>query len=251
MDQSILATRLVVRFFREHGHKHLDTMKLKPPTSNSFPRPQAERVERPPDVRRIGGGSEGGNYQDLILYMNSQHNQRGEMSGVAESIASLLSSLGVTATHLITACSAGPSLDWLASKLQPLRADYPGVHIRNLARTVIAWTSTKRSVRSDLGPVYRSLLAFRQFLVKYLPTALSQSPHTSPRGFEGLAEEYLKSLTALGFSHFNLKTEFDKGEERFRRRLYQHLNEIHAEISSEVDIDILVSLAVRYFRVNF
>merc|ERR550517_2431966 len=119
--------------------------------------------------------------------------------------------------------------------------------MRNLARTITDWTYTKRGARSELGPVYKFLMAFRQFLVKYLPSALSQSPQacqTSPREIEWLAEEYLKSLTALGFSHFNLKSEFDKGEARFRQRLRRHLIEIHSEISSEVDIDILVSLAV-------
>ena len=43
---------------------------------------------------------------------------------------------------------------------------------------------------------------------------------------EGFAEDYLRGLTFLGFSHYNLKNEYDKGEGRFRTRLWGHLQDI-------------------------
>ena len=68
---------------------------------------------------------------------------------------------------------------------------------------------------------------------------------------EGYAEDYLRALTYLGFSHYNLKTEYDKGEGRFRGRLWKHLQEIRSQVSPNVSIDTLVDLCVKYFRVNF
>ena len=108
-------------------------------------------------------------------------------------------------------------------------------------------------VSRDLQPVYKSLMAFKQFLVRYLPQALTEAGNHigNRRELELLAEEYHKSISYLGFSHFHLKNEFDKGESLFKLRLRKNLTEIHADISSEVNIDILVGLAVRYFRVNF
>ena len=130
--------------------------------------------------------------------------------------------------------------------------------MRNLARTISDWTATKArrrtGVRRDLQPVYNSLLAFKQFIVRYLPQALIQAgAHTTGnrRELELLAEEYHKSISYLGFSHFSLKNEFDKGESAFKLRLRENLNDIQSDISNDVNIEVLVGLAVRYFRVNF
>ena len=156
--------------------------------------------------------------------------------------------------------SSGQSLDWLVSQLSALRTKCPGVNVRNLARNICDWATTKRrrrfgrpGVSRDLQPVYNSLVAFKQFLVRYLPKALTDAGDQigNMRELELLAEEYHKSISYLGFTHFHLKTEFDKGESSFKLRLRKNLNEIHAEISSDVNLDVLVGLAVRYFRVNF
>ena len=153
--------------------------------------------------------------------------------------------------------SSGQSLDWVASQLSALRTKCPGVNVRNLARTICDWTATKRRRRSgvsrDLQPVYNSLLAFKQFIVRYLPQALTQAgAHIgNRRELEVLAEEYHKSISYLGFSHFSLKNEFDKGESLFKLRLRKNLNDIQSDISNDVNIEVLVGLAVRYFRVNF
>ena len=105
----------------------------------------------------------------------------------------------------------------------------------------------------DLQPVYNSLLAFKQFIVRYLPQALTEAGQNigNRRELELLAEEYHKSISFLGFSHFSLKNEFDKGESLFKLRLRKNLNEIQSDISNDVNIEVLVGLAVRYFRVNF
>ena len=166
----------------------------------------------------------------------------------------------MTAESLVSVVSSGQSLDWLVSQLSALRTKCPGVNVRNLARNICDWTTTKRrrrfgrpGVSRDLQPVYNSLVAFKQFLVRYLPKALTDAGDQigNMRELELLAEEYHKSISYLGFTHFHLKTEFDKGESSFKLRLRKNLNEIHAEISSDVNLDVLVGLAVRYFRVNF
>ena len=84
-----------------------------------------------------------------------------------------------------------------------------------------------------------------------MTSKVCQSSQLAARHTERLAEEYHKSLTHLGFSHFHLKNEFDKGESVFQLKLRRHLRENPEEVSSDVSVDILVSLAVRYFRVNF
>ena len=157
----------------------------------------------------------------------------------------------------MSVCSGGQSQDWVASQLSALWTRCPGVNVRNLARTICDWTTTQRRRRSgvsrELQPVYNSLLAFKQFLVRYLPQALTETGAQvgNRRELEVLAEEYHKSLSFLGFSHFHLKNEFDKGESLFKLRLRENLNEIQSDISHDVNIEVLLGLAVRYFRVNF
>ena len=166
----------------------------------------------------------------------------------------------MTGDSLVSLSSSGHSLAWLTSQLSALRTKCPGVNVKNFARTVCDWTTTKRrrrfgvsGVSRELQPVYNSLLAFKQFLVRYLPQALTEAGANTGtrRELEQLAEEYHKSISYLGSSHFTLKNEFDKGESLFKLRLRKNLNEIQNEISSDVNIDLLVGLAVRYFRVNF
>ena len=277
----MLATRLVVRYFREHGHKPLDQIvgRHKHLLTGGVNRPRARDVTtsvgvgghgevggREPSVVGRGeigrgglskaGDGDGENFRDLIVYLKNHYRGREEMSEVPWRSVTLLSSQGITAGQLITAFSSGPSLDWLISKLSPLRRNCSRVDVFALAKTIMDWTTTKKrgGVRKELRHVHHSLLAFRQFVVKYLPGALAQSGQSSQlaaRQTERLAEEYHKSLTNLGFSHFHLKNEFDKGESVFQLKLRRHLRENPEEVSSDVSVDILVSLAVRYFRVNF
>ena len=74
MDQSILATRLVVRFFREHSDKPLEQIIKKKPQTQHRQQMRAP-VERP--------GGEEGDFQELINYLDSRYSQREEMKGVA------------------------------------------------------------------------------------------------------------------------------------------------------------------------
>lgn len=74
MDQSILATRLVVRYFREHSHKPLEKI------IRAKPQPQ-QRPELRTQVER--GGRDDGDFQELINYLDSRYSQSEEMKGVA------------------------------------------------------------------------------------------------------------------------------------------------------------------------
>ena len=277
VDQSILATRLVVGYFREHSHRPLEQI------ISTKPQPQ-QRLELRTPVERggrdeRGEGDSGDNYQDLINYLDSRYSQSEEMQGVARISVEvrqhpsppvslvdilhplqILSAAGLTAESLVSLSASGQCRDWLASQLSALKTKCPGVHVRNFARSISDWTATRNrrrigrsGVSRDLQPVYNSLLAFKQFLVRYLPAALTEAgAHIgNRRELEVLAAEYHRSISCLGFTHFHLKTEFDKGESLFKLRLRKNLNDIHGEISSDVNIDILVGLAVRYFRVNF
>ena len=78
MDQSILATRLVVRYFREQAHQPLDQIiRRKPqPQQRLELRTPVERVER-------GGREDGGDFQGLIDYLDTRHSQSEEMKSVA------------------------------------------------------------------------------------------------------------------------------------------------------------------------
>ena len=78
MDQSILATRLVVRYFREQAHTPLHQI------IRAKPQPQ-QRLEVRSEVERGGRceGEEGDNYQDLIYFLDSRYSQSEEMKGVA------------------------------------------------------------------------------------------------------------------------------------------------------------------------
>ena len=78
MDQSILATRLVVRYFREQAHKPLEQI-IRPspqPPQRQDVRTQVERGGR-------AGGDEGCDYQELINYLGSRYSHSEEMKGVA------------------------------------------------------------------------------------------------------------------------------------------------------------------------
>ena len=78
MDQSILATRLVVRYFRDQAHKPLEQI-IRP-----SPQPP-QRQEVRTQVERGGrdGGDEGCDYQDLISYLGSRYSHSQEMKSVA------------------------------------------------------------------------------------------------------------------------------------------------------------------------
>ena len=68
---------------------------------------------------------------------------------------------------------------------------------------------------------------------------------------ESLAEDYHRALSYLGFSHYNLKSEYDKGEARFRDRLSQHLHDLGDQIPATVRVSSLTDMCVKYFRANF
>ena len=102
-------------------------------------------------------------------------------------------------------------------------------------------------------PVYNSLMSFKQYLFKSLPGVLDQlgTVVKNKSELESLAEDYHRALSYLGFSHYNLKNEYDQGEHRFKMRLWKHLSDIKSQISPSVSIDSLVQLCVKYFRSNF
>ena len=102
-------------------------------------------------------------------------------------------------------------------------------------------------------PVYNSLMSFKQFLFKSLGPVLQElgTVTRDKSELESVAEDYHRALTYLGLSHFNLKSEYDRGERRFREQLWQHLNNIRHRVPATVSIDTLTHLCVKYFRANF
>ena len=68
---------------------------------------------------------------------------------------------------------------------------------------------------------------------------------------ESLAEDYHRALSYLGFSHYNLKNEYDKGEQWFRDRLTTHLHDLGDKIPATVSVQSLTQMCIKYFRANF
>ena len=79
VDQSILATRLVVGYFREQAHKPLEQIIRKRPQ----PPQHRPEVRTPVAVVERGGRDDGGDYQELINYLDYRYNQSEEMKDVA------------------------------------------------------------------------------------------------------------------------------------------------------------------------
>ena len=96
-------------------------------------------------------------------------------------------------------------------------------------------------------------MSFKQYLFKSLPAVLEElgTAAKNKSELESIAEDYHRGLPYLGFSHYNLKNEYDHGEHRFKMRLWKHLSDIQSQIASTVCINSLVQLCVKYFRSQF
>ena len=150
---------------------------------------------------------------------------------------------------------------WLLDRLKSLRSETSGGHIDNIVRKINDWGLTqvkhglraKPNVEPSLLPVYNSLMAFKQYLFKSLPRALEElgTEMRTKAELEVVAEDYHLSLAMLEFSHYSLKSEYDKGEARFRGRLGGHLMEVRPRLPASVNTDTLVDLCVKYFRSSF
>ena len=157
--------------------------------------------------------------------------------------------------------AGGYTRNWLSERFEGIKSQIPRIHLDNIMRRIQDWGAeqSRQGVRARPGvarallPVYNSLMAFKQFLFHSLPRALEElgTLARTKADLEGLAEDYHRALAMLEFSHYNLKSEYDKGEARFRGRLGGHLREIGAGLPATVNTDTLVDLCVKYFRSSF
>ena len=155
----------------------------------------------------------------------------------------------------------GRSRIWLSERLNGIRSQIPGDYFDTIIRRINYWgvEQSRHGVRARpnvdraLLPVYNSLMAFKQYLFRSLPRALEElgNKTRTKSELEDVAEDYHRSLAMLEFSHYSLKSEYDKGEARFRGRLGGHLREIRPRLPASVNADTLVDLCVKYFRSSF
>ena len=157
--------------------------------------------------------------------------------------------------------ATGHTRNWLLDRLQGIQTQISRAHLDNIIRKINDWGAeqirhgvrARPNVDRALLPVYNSLMAFKQYLFKALPRALEElgTETRTKAELEVVADDYHRSLAMLEFSHYSLKSEYDKGEARFRGRLGGHLREISARLPASVNKDSLVDLCVKYFRSSF
>ena len=173
-----------------------------------------------------------------------------------------LDNQGIRCQEIVDRCRAGGrSRIWLSERLSRSRSQIPGDSFDTIIRRISHWgveqgrlgVRARPNVDRALLPVYNSLMAFKQYLFRNLPRALEElgNKTRSKSELEDVTEDYHRSLAMLEFSHYSLKSEYDKGEARFRGRLGGHLREIRPRLPASVNTDTLVDLCVKYFRSSF
>merc|ERR1712098_275274 len=272
VDKTIMTTRLVVGYFRNFGHLSLEQLtgvkeKRKNQQQSQYQPPQYHHQQQvpmhqpPPTPSQPHSTSTSSrnspDFNPLRKWLLSKLDQKSIF--VANKCIQDLQGEGVSFDDLVEKCKSGMSRMWLSEKMSIYRQKYPMVNMMKIARVISDWCcgqsggARRADIDRSLQPVYTSLMAFKHFLLKSLPITLEEMGTVTKNKseLEGYAEDYLRGLTYLGFSHYNLKNEYDKGEGRFRTRLWGHLQDVRSQLAPIVSIDALVDLCIKYFRQNF
>ena len=271
VDQTILATRLVVRFFHINGGRTLQDLmseaKQQLHMNNVSPENPEERRQEI--------------LQEFLPLQNHLLRRFGHstfMKFACELSIQCLVDSGVREASLACKCAnyhhRREMVEWLGEILGGLRAKCGGgVAVSSLARSIVEYGAAQvqaggtadtggqqrgginmvdQLLRSnpDRMAAYHSLVSVKQY---FKMNMMEETIHNGgDRGqVEVVAENCHKVLALLAISHFSLKGEFDRGEASFREGLRGKLREVEHLLPHGVGGDTLVELCVRYFRVHF
>ena len=278
VDQTVLATRMVVRYFQINGARSLEDLQLK-----------SKQEEEKSDLFRNFEERENflEEFEPLKEYLMSKFHHNPSMKIAYERSIQCLVDSGISEAGLVGRCSKSENrrgvMEWLCEVLGGLRAGWGGgVSVSRLARSIVEYGAIQARVRcvdsedtsmiyrgsqvsddSNMGMVehllssnkdriaaYRSLEAMKQYFNQMM---MKEAMHNGSNmgKVKEMADCCHKVLSLLGISHYNLKGEFDFGETSFRSGLREKLREVEHFLTCGVGGDTLVELCVRYFRNMF
>jgi len=276
VDQTILATRLVVRYFQINGGRTIDDLMAESKQLQI----NNERIETAEESRQEG-------VEEFLHLKNHLLRRFGHstfMKFACELSIQCLVDSGVREASLVNRCAEPHDrrgmMEWLGDRLGGVRAKCGGgVAVSSLARSIVEYGAAQAQTRSaaetssdsweggqlrqninmveqllssnkDRMAAYHSLVAIKQY---FLSNMMEETIHSGgDRGqVKMVAECCHKVLSLLGISHYSLKGEFDRGETSFRAGLRGKLGEVEHLLPAGVGGNTVVELCTRYFRSHF
>ena len=247
VDQTILTTRLVVRFFQINGGRTLDDLM----SESKQLQVNMERIGNTEERRQVG-------VEEFLQLKNHLLRRFGHsilMRFACELSIKCLVDSGEAS--LVNRCAEPQDkrwmMEWLGDRLGGVRAKFGGgVAVSSLARSIVeygaaqaqtrtaaetsfgSWeagqlrqniNTVKKLLRSnkDCMAAYHSLVAIKQY---FHSNMMEETIHSDRGQGKMVAECCHKGLALLGISHYSLKGEFDRGETSFRAGLRGKLGEV-------------------------
>ena len=269
VDQTILATRMVVRFFQINGGRTLDDLM----SESKQLQVNNERKENTEDERKEGVEE----FLELKNHLLRRFGHSTFMKFACELSIQCLVDSGVREASLISRCAEpgdkSGMMEWLGDRLGGVRAKCGGgVAVSSLARSIVEYGAAQAQTRTsaeissgsleggqlrqninmveqllrsnkDRMAAYHSLVAIKQY---FHSNMTEESIHSGgDRGqVKMVAECCHKVLALLGISHYSLKGEFDRGETSFRAGLRGKLGEVEHLLPPGVGGDTIVELCI-------